>query len=188
MTSAEHLARDFSLQTRGIHVLAWDNKVELVRALLILQAAVPAFPASPILVPTAQRDLQRLGLLLFEASDAATNVSLRVFLIPQASTEAVGAWLNGWRRRLVDTPGTLIVVRSSDLMAFYRRAPDLMSFAQAEIYEAAGLLPLVTKGTLDNVRENLPNGWEEPLKALPGPMPSDTEIRDWLGMLRANLE
>jgi hypothetical protein len=44
MESAEHLARVLSLQTRGIQVLLWEHKTDLIRALAVLQAALPDFP------------------------------------------------------------------------------------------------------------------------------------------------
>jgi hypothetical protein len=187
MTSAEHLARDLSMQSRGIHVLSWDNKADLVRALLIIRAAPESSLDSPTVVPTVQTDLQLLGLRLFEEPDDLASSSMRVFIIPQASTEAIGTWLNGWRRRLADPPGTLIVIRQSDLMALYRRAPDLMSFAQSEIHESAGLLPLVTRETFDRVCNSLPAGWQEALNSLPGSTPSVAELSDWLSTLRSNI-
>ena len=113
---------------------------------------------------------------------------MRIFLVPQASTEVIGAWLNGWRRRLADPPGTLIVIRHSDLMAFYRRAPDLMFFAQSEIHQSSGLLPLVTKDTFERMCNALPAVWQEAVSSLPGTMPSDVELTDWLEALRSNLD
>jgi hypothetical protein len=183
MTSAEHLARELGIQSRGIHVLTWDNKADLVNALLIVKSAMSGFPHSPTLVPINQEQLQRFGLHLFEGQQPTT---MRVFLIPQAATESIGTWLNGWRRKLADPPGTLIVVRHSDLMGLYRRAPDLMSFAQSEVYEATGLLPLVSNHTLEHLGDSLPDGWREPLTSLPGRMPSKTELSKWVTKLRAN--
>jgi hypothetical protein len=186
MTSAEHFARDISMQMRGIHVLSWDNKSDLVRALLILRTALPNFPDSPTVVPTDETALRRFGLHLFEAADQP--VSMRIFLVLQASSDIVGSWLNGWRRRLADPPGTLVVTRHADLMALYRSAPDLMSFAQSEIHEATGLLPLVTKQTLEQLSNALPAGWQEPLNSLPGSMPSKKDLTRWLKELRSGLE
>jgi hypothetical protein len=188
MSSAEYLAQDLRMQSRGIHVICWDDKADLVHALLVLQSAFTRFPETPTLLPTQQSDLQRFGLGLFENADKPTDSSMRILLIPQASTEATGAWLNGWRRRLSDPPGTLIVIRHTDLMALYRRAPDLMSFAQSEIHEASSLLPLVTRETLDRMREVFPDGWNEPLNSLPGSMPPKADILKWMKTLRSNLD
>ena len=35
--SAEHLAFTLSVQTRGIQVLLWEHKVDLIRALIVLR-------------------------------------------------------------------------------------------------------------------------------------------------------
>jgi hypothetical protein len=188
MTSAEHLAHDFGLQSRGIHVLSWDDKTDLVRALSILRAALPTFSDSLTVMPTAQAELQQFGLCLFEGPFPSPDGAMRLLLVPQASVEVIGAWLNGWRRRLADPPGTLIVIRHSDLMPLYRRAPDLMSFAQSEVYEATGLLPLVTRQLCDRVRAQVPEGWKQPLDSLPGAMPSETELSNWLETLRSNVD
>jgi hypothetical protein len=188
MPSAEHFARVLSLQSRGIHVLSWNHKLDLVRALLLLQATLPTFPDAPTLIPTDQVELQRFSLRLFEATEAPLGDKLRIFFIPQASTQAVGGWLNGWRQRLAEPPGTLLVIRHSDLVEFHRRAPDLMSFAESEIDDATILLPLVAQDTLEQMRDSLPDSWRGPLETLPGSMPSDDEIAAWITQLRANAD
>src|SRR5262249_34658314 len=104
----------------------------------------------------------------------------------QASTNAVGAWLNGWRRRLADPPGTLLVIRRVDFVALYRRAPDLMSFAQSETHEVTGLLPILGQATIGRISERVPDAWYSPLDSLPGALPSDDEIADWIQRLRSN--
>jgi hypothetical protein len=187
MESAEHLARVLSIQTRGIQVLLWEHKTDLLRALSVLQAALPDFPDAPILLPTAPVDLQKFSIGLFERREEPLSVPRRIFLIPQASVEPAGPWLNGWRQRLADPPGTLFVVRRVDFVALYRRAPDLMSFAQSEIHEATGLLPLIARATLDRMSERLPAAWYEPLEALPGVTPTEDEIAAWIQRLQSQL-
>lgn len=186
METAERLVRVLRVQTRGIQVLLWEHKTDLLRALLVLKTALPDFPDVPILLPTDQTDLQRFSILLFEGSEGPPPTSRRILLIPQASTESVGEWLNGWRRQLAQAPGSLLVIRRVDFAALCRRAPDLMSFAQSDIHEATGLLPLLDKTTLGSISERLPNSWYEPLSALPGAMPSTDEIADWIGRLESN--
>jgi hypothetical protein len=159
MASAEHLAYALSMQTRGIQVLLWEHKVDLIRALLVVRAAMPDFPDAPVVIPTEQSDLQRFSIDLFEESDQPRTGSRRILLIPQGSTGVIGTWLNGWRRRLADPPGTLLVVRRAEFVALYQRAPDLMSFAQSEVHAATGLLPLVEPGTLARISGRLPDGW-----------------------------
>jgi hypothetical protein len=179
MESAEHLARAFALKKHGIQVLLWENKTDLIRALLVLKAALADFPDSPVLLPIEQTDLQRFSIDLYEQAEQCSNASRRFLLIPQASTEPVGAWLNGWRRRLADPPGTVIVIRRSDYVALCRRAPDLMSFAQADVHESTGLLPLIDRATLERWPSQLPDAWYERLNFLPGEMPAKGESADW---------
>lgn len=184
MESAERLAL-LGIQTRGIQVLLWEHKTDLIRALLVLQAALPDFPDAPILLPTAHYALQRFSIRLFERPEEPPSAQRRILLIPQASTEAAGAWLNGWRRRLADPPGTLFIVRRVDFTALCRRAPDLMSFAKSEIHEATGLLPLISPETLDRVSERLPDAWYAPLESLPGVMPAAGEVTAWIQRLHS---
>jgi hypothetical protein len=187
MESAEHLVRVLSIQTRGIHVLLWEHKTDLIRALVVLKAALSNFPDTPILLPTEQIELQRFSIGLFERPEEHTPGSRRILLIPQASTQAIGAWLNGWRRQLADPPGTLLVIRRVDFVALYRRAPDLMSFAQSETHEVTGLLPLLDQATIDRTSERLPDAWYEPLNALPGALPSNDEIAGWIQRLQSHV-
>ena len=185
MASAEHLAFLLSMQTRGVQVLLWEHKVDLIRALLVLQAAMPDFPDAPVVVPTGQSDLQRFSIDLFEESDRQPRVSRRILLIPQGSAGTIGTWLNGWRRRLAEPPGTLLVARRAEFAALCRRAPDLLSFAQSDVHEATGLLPLVEPGTLAKISQRLPDSWYGPLDALPGAMPTRDAIGDWVQQLKA---
>ncbi len=187
MATAEQFAKALCLQQRGVHVLVWDHKPDLVKALLILKSCLANFPNAPVVVPTTAAELQRFSLALFEEVQNAPNATLRVYLIPQASTEAVGGWVNSWRQPLATTPGTLLVVRRADLMELTRRAPDLMSFAQSDVYESTGLLPLVTRDTLEHISINLSEEWTVALRELPGSLPSAKELGLWRESLEANL-
>ena len=188
MESTEHLARVLSLQSRGVHVLLWEDKSDLVRALLVLRASFSRFPESLVLLPTADADLQKFSIQLFEDEGLEHLTAPRVFLVPQATTESLGAWLNGWRRRLADPPGTLLVVRRADFTLLFRRAPDLMSFAQSEVHEATGLLPLIRRDILERMPRQLEDAWTEPLNRLPGELPSDEEIAEWIDKLESHTE
>ena len=185
MASAEHLACVLGMQTRGIQVLLWEHKVDLIRALLVLRATMPDFPDAPVVIPTEQSDLQRFSIHLFEESERRPTGPRRILLVPQGSTGAIGSWLNGWRRRLAAPPGVLLVVRHAEFVALYQRAPDLMSFAQSEVHEATGLLPLVEPATSAKISERLPDAWYEPLDALPGRMPSNDAIGGWIQRLKS---
>ena len=74
MESAEHLAQELRIQTRGIQVLLWEHKTDLLRALAVLQAALPNFPDVPILLPTAPADLQKFSIGLFERREEPLSV------------------------------------------------------------------------------------------------------------------
>ena len=184
MESAERLARAFALKQHGLQVLLWENKTDLVRALLVLKAALPDFPDSPILLPSDQVDLQRLGIDLYEQAEDTEPRVRRFILIPQASTESVGAWLNGWRQRLSEPPGTVLVIRRADYAGLCRRAPDLTSFAHSDVHEATGLLPLIDRDTSERLPIQLPHPWHEPLRFLPGEMPVQSDIDVWTKQLQ----
>lgn len=178
MESAEHLAQAILLRTHGIQVLLWEYKTDLVRALLLLKSVLTDFPDSPIYLPIEQSELQKLSIHLYE--DAQLGVKKRWFiLIPQASTDAVGAWLNGWRRRLSEEPGTVLVIRRADYGPLCRRAPDIMSFVNSEVHEAGGLLPLADRRTLSQLTDRLPHAWYTSLQMLPGDLPEQGEITEW---------
>jgi hypothetical protein len=186
MESAEHLALTLGVQTRGIQILLWEHKTELVRALIVLKAGLQDFPEAPILLPTEQKDLLRFSIGLFENSEEPPLRERRIILVPQASTGTVGSWLNGWRRQLANPPGTLFVIRRADFLALYRRAPDLMSFAQSEIHETTDMMPLIDQDILIRISGKLPDAWNEPLNALPGVMPSEQAILNWVEHLKSN--
>ena len=188
MESAEHLVRVLSLQARGVQVLIWEQKIDLMRAIVLLKAALPGFPDSPVLLPTEAAALLEFSIRLFEQAENATPVERRVILIPQGNTTVAGEWLNGWRRQLAQSPGTLIVIRRIDFNTLCRAAPDLMSFAQSDVHEVTELLPLVEKATLDHLTFRLSDLWYEALEALPGAMPSDEEIADWLSQLQSSAD
>jgi hypothetical protein len=176
MESAEHLIQSILLRNHGIQVLLWEYKTELVRALLLLKSVLTDFPDSPIYLPSEQAQLQQLSIHLYEDPALKTR---RFLLIPQASTDTVGTWLNGWRRRLSEAPGTVMVIRRADYGPLCRRAPDLMSFVNSEVHEAGGLLPLTNLKTLNMLTNRLPEAWYPSLQLLPGEMPEQNEITEW---------
>lgn len=186
MASAEQLATMIHLQSRGVHVLAWDNKRDLTRALLILRASLPEFPDSPVVLPTSLSALQSLGLNLFANGLGKAPQALRMLVIPQASPPSIASWLNGWRSVLAAPPGTLLIVRCADFIELHRRAPDLMSFVESEVYDATDMLPLVTPETLRSLDAHLPTCWNDALAALPGEALSDNQTRAWLALLADN--
>lgn len=188
MANMEQLAFAMRLRPRGVRVLAWEHKPELVRALLLLQAGLDDFPKSPVVVPTEPLELQKFSLGLFETTSESQPPAVNVLIIPHAAIESLGGWLNGWRHRLSEPPGTLLVIRRADMTQLFRRAPDLMSFVQSDIFEATGMLPLISRPLMDGLRDKLPVEWQQPLVDLPGGMPTPAETSQWIKLLRANLE
>lgn len=186
MESAEHLAQAFGVKNHGILVLLWESKTDLVRALLVLKAAIPGFPDAPILLPSQRSELERFSIDLYEQVEPDATATRRFLLIPQASTESIGAWLNGWRQRLSDSPGTVVVIRRADFSALCRRAPDLVSFAHSDVHDATGLLPLLDRDTFGRLPTQLPGAWYERLNVLPGEMPMQLDVADWIGQLERN--
>ena len=186
MESAEHLALALALCRQGVQVLLWENKTDLIRALLVLRATLTDFPNVPVLMPNEQVVLQEFSIKLFEGPAGTTT--RRFLLIPQASTETIGKWLNGWRQRLSDPPGTMLIIRRSDYAALCRRAPDLMSFAQSDVHETTGLLPLIEQSLLRDLSPNLPSGWYDCLNNLPGELPTEEELSQWTQQLRLYAE
>ena len=176
------------MRQHGIQVLLWENKTDLIRALLVLRAVLSDFPDAPVLLPSDPAGLQRFSIHLYEDVNQASPAR-RFLLIPQASTESLGSWLNGWRQRLSDSPGTIIVIRRADYAALCRKAPDLMSFAHSDVHEATGLLPLIARDTFTTeVSKKLPDKWYEQLDTLPGEMPDHEEIANWTMKLESQAE
>ncbi len=181
MATAEHLALSLQLETRGVHVLLWDDKDDLVRALLVLCAVLRETPLYPILVPTTGAGLLALGSTLGDDSSGAQRLS--VLFVPQAASSIVGPWLNGMRRPLADPPGTLLVVRSADFESLQRAAPDLASFVGPRIYDASILLSMVSTETYGHIHQQLPDEMSAVLAELPGLPPPQDEIDSWLASL-----
>lgn len=178
MSSAEQLAWSMQCERRGIHLLIWNDQHDLVRALMILRAAMTDVQFDPILVPTVESELAALCNNLYDAQ--GQNDSLRMLFIPQAANTSVGPWLNGARIPLSNTPGTLLIVRSPDLSTFQRWAPDLASFVGPRIFDAASMLSIVSSETAARIEQALPEEFVAILNGLPGSRPAQDEIDSWL--------
>src|SRR5262249_32591060 len=141
--------------------------------------------------PTDRNSLMNFSIKLFDISEDSNGPtqsetrSRRVILVPQASTNAVSSWMNGWRRQLAVPPGTLIVIRRADYHLLFRRAPDLMSFAQSEVHEATELMPMLQNDVVSRVSANLTSAWIKALGELPGEMPKSGAIEAWIEKLRS---
>ncbi|MFQ5677090.1 MAG: hypothetical protein ACE5G1_14450, partial [bacterium] len=60
MSNAEYFANSMLLDCRGIHLVIWDDKGELVRALLIILAAINEIQVRPLLLSSAKESEEKL--------------------------------------------------------------------------------------------------------------------------------
>jgi len=192
MSTAERLAFSINEERRGIHVLLWDEQDDLVRALLILLAAMKNVVVHPLLVSPEQERIQALKkvvdtrCLLAEERETehASPDSLAnrfwILFVQQASSKTVGPWLNGWRRPLSEPPGTLLVIRHADFESFQRNAPDLTSYAGPRLHNASTMLSIVSKESSARLSANLPPDIERILRELPGTLPTRKETANWI--------
>jgi len=198
MSTAERLAFSINEERRGVHVLLWDEQEDLVRALLILLAALEDdVVVHPLLVSPEQDRIHALKevvdtrCLLEEEREAEPpspdSLANRfwVLFVQQASSRIAGPWLNGWRRPLSEPPGTLLVIRHADFESFQRNAPDLASFAGPRLHNASTMLSLVSKDSCARLSASLPPQIEEVLRELPGTLPSRKEIAQWIEAVRS---
>jgi hypothetical protein len=192
MSTAEQLARSIHAEGRGVHVLLWDDQNDLVRALLVLFAGISDSPTHALLVSDDESDLRALRQLVEtrvpvaeEESDSggdsdALASRFWILFLQQASTSAVGPWLNGWRRPISDPPGAMLVIRHADFDPFQRNAPDIASFVGPRIYDASTMLSVFSKATHERLETRLPNEIELILKRLPGTPPTGRDVAEWI--------
>jgi len=170
-----------------------DAKEDLVRALLVLSAALDEVPIRALLLVSgsqsgvALRSLIETRVILSETSEEAdTNAApspvseLWIRFLQQASYEALGPLLNGWRSSLRQSHGTILIIRHADFEPFQRSAPDLASFIGPRIFNASNLLSLFSNNTRKKLNSKLPEEWTKILDELPGKMPPDKTIREWI--------
>ncbi|MCX7012113.1 MAG: hypothetical protein NTW86_06030 [Candidatus Sumerlaeota bacterium] len=192
MLTAEHLAQSITLDRKGVHLLLWQDKEDLYRAMIVLLAALGETPIQPILVASADsavstlRDLFQTKASDFEQvehSDEAPRPNrgkLIILFLQQAISETFGPWLNGWRSELAKAPGTLLVVRNADFIDFQRCAPDLASFIGPKIFDASAMLSIWSRETEKRLRSSPPKQYLEILRELPGRFPDPKEVRNWI--------
>jgi hypothetical protein len=193
MATAEQMATSIRLEKQGVFALLWDAKEDLVRALLILNAALIDIPKRVLLLAPGNQSVSALRSLIEtrviisepkeEAAEHATQApatELWLMFLQQASHQVVGPLLNGWRSSLRQAYGTVIIARHVDFERFQRAAPDLASFIGPRIYNASNLLSLFSDETRKHLKVTLPAEWIEILVELPGAMPTDETIREWI--------
>lgn len=192
MSTAEQLGFSISVEGRGIHVLLWDDQHDLVRALLALYARLANLRTDALLLSDDRKDLVALRQLVEtrvrisdDESDLARDPEsprdqFWILFIQQASSNAVGPWLNGWRRPISDPPGAMLVIRHADFDSFQRNAPDIASFVGARIYDASTMLSVFSKTTYEGLKTRLPHQIETVLGRLPGTSPSEQDVAHWI--------
>src|ERR1022692_4057024 len=193
MATAEQMAKSICIEKQGVFALLWDAKEDLVRALWILNAALGEMPKRALLLApgsqtvAALRDLIETRVIISETNDeAGANPApvpaseLWLMFLQQASYKAVGPLLNGWRSSLRLSHGTILVIRYADFGPFQNSAPDLASFIGPRIFNASNLLSLFSNNTRKKLKAKLPEEWTRILAELPGTMPADESIRDWI--------
>ncbi len=185
MRTAEHLAKEILLEKKGVYSLVWDNKGELVRALLTVLAVFDSMPIKPMFLDSTDESIRLLKKSLDiqpngDINESRNREEIRLFFLQQATSGTTGPWLNGWRSYLAKAPGTLIVIRNADFTAFQRKAPDLASFVGPKIFETANMLSLWRSETYDKIEPVLPEHILEIINRFPGNCPSEKEIAEWI--------
>src|SRR5258708_6413700 len=131
MATAEQMAKSISIEKQGVFALIWDAKEDLVRALLILNAGLSEMPKRALLLaPGSQsvlaiRSLIETRVIISETGEEPDTEAaplprseLWFMFLQQASYEAVGPLLNGWRSSLRQSLGTILIIRHADFEPF----------------------------------------------------------------------
>ena len=191
MATAERMAESIRIEGQGVFALLWDAKEDLVRALLLLDAALHDVPKRSLLLTPGGGAVDALRRLIetrvvIRAGDAdgeqrqATAHELWYLYLQQALSELVGPWLNGWRSPLRQRPGAILVIRHADFEPFQRSAPDLASFVGPRIHNASTMLSTASAATLGRLGARLAGPDADILRELPGNMPHENELRQWI--------
>lgn len=192
MSTAEYLASSMKIDNQGIHVLLWDEKDDLVRALIVYFAAIKVLKTHVMLLDSSKiaenilRSLFEIRPIEEESDAEIDNVKMPkrevilILFIQQASSDTIGPLLNGWRNALSDKPGTLIVVRNADLIHFQRSAPDLFSFIGPKIFDCSNMLSIWTESTFKEIQIPMDPAVLQIIEKLPGESVNWTEIDSWL--------
>ncbi|MFQ5640352.1 MAG: hypothetical protein ACE5IR_20425 [bacterium] len=191
MATSEHLADSILIERQGVHALVWDDKGDLIRALLILLEVIDKIPIKPFLLSSVEESEKALRKL-FEIQPVSANDvylddaiktsrdELLLIFLQQATNTTIGPLLNGWRSALAKPPGTLLVVRNADFTSFQREAPDLASFIGPKITDSSTILYIWSQKTAQKIQRQLPQTITNMLKKLPGEQPATKEISDWI--------
>jgi hypothetical protein len=186
------MADSVRIEGQGVFVLLWDAKEDLVRALIVVNAALHDVPKRSLLLTPGNVVVRALRRLIETRvvipgettggdtqAQAYSGQELWCLFLQQASSERVGPWLNGWRGLLRQPRGTILIIRHADFEAFQRSAPDLASFVGPRIYNASTMLSMVSQATLERIEPRITGPDADILLELPGTMPDENELRRW---------
>jgi len=181
MLRLEHLFFDPSAEPYGIRLLIWEDKDELARCLVVVRALLQGQSFEDILLSTDTPTIERVRLIVETRRlfDDQPNSFLSLF-IQQATTATVGPFLNGSRRPLAESPGTLLVVRSADFPALLRAAPDMTSFVVHRMFDAAELLAPFDSALASLFSADLPPTLVDILNLLPGDPVAMDRLNAWV--------
>ena len=191
MNTAEAFAKNILLEKKGVYILAWTEKQDLVRALLVIHAVLSEIQIKSMLleveatVHSQLRDLfqftDKNNAALLDSEDSLFNrEDMLLLYLQQASSTTIGPILNGWRSSIASSPGAILVVRSADLLSLERNAPDMASFVGPRISETTSFLSIWSKPTGQKLNNRLPKSTWHILGKLPGKLPQQEEINAWI--------
>ncbi|MDM8522859.1 hypothetical protein QUF80_05745 [Desulfococcaceae bacterium HSG8] len=183
MKTAEYLANAILSEKKGIFVILWEDKGELIRALLIILSVIRKKQIEPILLSSAESVsiLRKLfDVQPFHDEKRLARDRILTLFLQQAASRTIGPWLNGWRSPLADEPGSLLVIRSSDFIDFQRNAPDLSGYIGPKIADTSKILSIWNNTTADNLKLFIPDDIRTIIDKLPGENPPEEEIQEWI--------
>ena len=192
MSTAEYFANAVMLEGKGVHVITWEEKEDLVHTLLVFIAVFEGVNIKPILLKStirAEKDLRSIfeirpiSQIEYDSAQgeiAPTREEVLLMFLDQAVSSSIGPLLNGWRSALAERPGTVVVVRSADFINFQRYAPDLASFIGPKIFDASTMLFLWRSETAKKIKSQLPDHISSVIDKLPGEYPSQKQIKEWI--------
>jgi hypothetical protein len=191
LSTAEFFSDSIISEGKGIHLVLWTEKEELIHALIIMLCKIK-YAFIPLLLDSTQDSTKRLNIQLSskptdfvfdpELEDIVIKRPNNLFylFLQQATGSVFGPILNGWRSLLAEPPGTILFIRSADLTTFQRAAPDLSSFIGPKIFDTSTMLNIWSKLTAESIDKILPKNIWTILTALPGSLPSHEAIDEWL--------
>lgn len=190
MNTAELFAKSIIIEKKGVFLLEWSEKPDLIRALLVLISIIGEDLINPTLLEseiTAKKYLKDL----FQIRQVSNSMFDDNYLVPprkeilflflqQAASTTVGPILNGWRSALSSMPGSILFVRNPDVMSLQRSAPDLSSFIGPKMADATTFLSIWSQETQIKLNNKIPKNIWQILEKLPGVLPQDGELASWI--------